>query len=133
MPRAASTRTAASGRAGRAWYRRPASAPRRAGVPLAARFGRCSPRCPIAGATVGTHRGTPRQPLSPSWAERALIGTEVAVVATNTAANTTARVELFAKSSRNRVILSGKVVVTKCPGQAYADFWLRHPSYATPR
>jgi len=95
--------------------------------------GRCSGGQVELRLGVGRHRGTPRQPLSPSWAERALIGTEVAVVATNTAANTTARVELFAKSSRNRVILSGKVVVTKCPGQAYADFWLRHPSYATPR
>src|SRR5438477_880874 len=61
MPRAASTRTAASDRAGRAWsYRRPASAPRKAGVPLAARSGRCSAPCPIAGAARGSGRASPR-------------------------------------------------------------------------
>jgi hypothetical protein len=43
----------------------------------------------------------------------------------------TAEVELFAKSSRNRVILPGKIVTA--PDRPHADFWVRQPSYATPR
>jgi hypothetical protein len=99
--------TAASGRAGRAWsYRRPASARRRAGVPFAA--------C-----------------ISASWAERAMTGTAIAVVAASAAARNRG-------DRRGRIIYqiiakSRYPVGEDCRGQLHRTGRMRIFGFVTPR